>query len=71
MVSMIQPNWRKIYPSRPDVCLVFVVAAATIASQAARVFGLVVLGLHLKRYIARPWELHVFWVVLGIGTGSR
>lgn len=62
---------RKICLSLPDVCLAFVVASTTIASQAARVFGLVVLGLDLKRRIARPWESHVFWVVLGLGTGSR
>ena len=68
---MVQPNWRKIYPSRPDVRLAFVVAATTIASQAARVFGLVILGLRLKRCIARPWELRVFWVVLVLGTGWR
>jgi hypothetical protein len=62
---------RKICLSRPDVCLAFVVAATTIASQAARVFGLVILGLDLKRCITRQWESHVFWVVLGLGTGSR
>jgi len=62
---------RKICPSRPDVCLVFVVASTTIASHAARVFGLVVLGLDLKHCLARPWESRIFWVVLGLGTGSR
>jgi len=56
------------YPSGSTTACAFVVAATTIASQAARVFGLVVLGLHLKRFIVTQWELHVFWVVLAIGT---
>jgi hypothetical protein len=57
--------------SLPDVCLVFVIAATTIASQVTRVFGLMILGNDLRHHIAGQWELYLFWVLLGLGTGSR
>lgn len=53
-----------------EACLAFVVAASAIASQAARVFGLLILGLNVKHRISGVWELWTFWSCLALVTGS-
>ena len=53
-----------------DACLAFVVALSSIASQAARVFGLLILGLNLRHWVSGPWELWTFWLSLALVTGS-
>ena len=69
VVSAVGPNWRKRF--RPNVCLAFVIAATAVASHAARVSGLLILSLDLKRCMSKPVELRVFWILLLLGTGSR
>jgi hypothetical protein len=46
-----------------------VVAATAVASQAARVFGLLILSFDLKRCMSGPGELRIFWILLLLGTG--
>lgn len=56
---------------QPDIRLAFVVAATAVTSQVARMFSFLILGLDLSHRVGRQWELHIFWLLLGIGTGSR
>jgi hypothetical protein len=56
--------------SADDIRLAFVVAATVVTSQVGRMFSFLILGLDLSHRV-RPWELHIFWLLLGIGTGSR
>lgn len=59
----------------------FVVALSAIACQAARVFGLLILGLSLRHQMSGLWELWAFWssvalvtalngVTAGLGSGQ-
>jgi hypothetical protein len=47
-----------------------VVALSAIACQAARVFGLLILGLSLRHQMSGSWELWAFWSSLTLVTGS-
>jgi hypothetical protein len=67
VVRVVELDWRKRY--RPNVRLAFVVAATAVASQAARVFGLLILSFDLKRCMSGPGELRIFWILLLLGTG--
>jgi hypothetical protein len=53
-----------------DACLAFVVSLSSIASQAARVFGLLILNLNLRHRVSGLWELWTFWLSLALVTGS-
>jgi len=46
----------------------FVIALGAIASQAARVFGLLIFGLELRRQMSGLWELWAFWLALTLAT---
>ncbi|KAH9179712.1 hypothetical protein EDB89DRAFT_1922790 [Lactarius sanguifluus] len=55
-------------PSGSDAACEFVVALSAIASQAARVFGLLILGLDLRHKMSRLWEPWTFWSCLALVT---
>ncbi|KAI9467007.1 hypothetical protein BJY52DRAFT_1182496 [Lactarius psammicola] len=55
-------------PNDSGAACAFVVAVSAIASQAARVFGLLILGLNLRHRMAGSRELWMFWSFLAIAT---
>ena len=55
---------------RLTLVLAFVVAVSAIASQATRVFGLLILGLDLRDGMSGSWELWTFWSCLALATSS-
>lgn len=56
------------YPKAGQATCTFVVAATAVTSQVARMFGFLMLGLDLSHRVQRPWELYIFWLLLGVGT---
>ncbi|KAI0284227.1 hypothetical protein BGY98DRAFT_1183596 [Russula aff. rugulosa BPL654] len=56
------------YPKSGQTACTFVIAAAVVTSQVARMFGFLILGLDLSHRVRRQWELHIFWLLLGVGT---
>ncbi|KAH9965941.1 hypothetical protein BC827DRAFT_781443 [Russula dissimulans] len=56
------------YPYGTRGACTFVIAATSIASQAARVFGLLILIHNLKNRSVGPWELRILLALLGLGT---
>lgn len=68
-------------PNHSGAACAFVVAASAIASQAARIFGLLILSLNLRHRMFGSWELWTFWsslalvtvlngVTVGLGSGQ-
>ncbi|KAH9077187.1 hypothetical protein EDB83DRAFT_1685006 [Lactarius deliciosus] len=55
-------------PSGSGAACEFVVALSAIASQAARVFGLLILGLDLRHKMSGLWEPWTFWSCLAFVT---
>ncbi|KAF8261385.1 hypothetical protein EI94DRAFT_1746095 [Lactarius quietus] len=55
-------------PNGSGAVCTFVVALSAIASQVARVFGLLILGLNLRHQISGLWELWAFWSSLALAT---
>lgn len=53
-----------------DACVAFVVSLGAITSHAARVFGLLILGLNLRHRMSRLWELWTFLSSLALVAGS-
>ncbi|KAH8999121.1 hypothetical protein EDB92DRAFT_1940819 [Lactarius akahatsu] len=55
-------------PSGSGAACEFVVALSAISSQAARVFGLLILGLDLRHKMSGLWEPWTFWSCLALVT---
>ncbi|KAH9045416.1 hypothetical protein EDB85DRAFT_1906526 [Lactarius pseudohatsudake] len=55
-------------PSGSGAACEFVVALSAVASQAARVFGLLILGLDLRHKMSGLWEPWTFWSCLALVT---
>ncbi|KAH9062709.1 hypothetical protein EDB87DRAFT_255438 [Lactarius vividus] len=58
-------------PSGSGAACEFVVALSAVASQAARVFGLLILGLDLRHKMSGLWEPWTFWSCLALVTISQ
>jgi len=59
------------YPYGSGGACAFVIAASSIATQVARIFGLLILIHDLKNRLVGPWELRIFLALLVLGTGSH
>ncbi|KAL6299676.1 hypothetical protein BKA93DRAFT_575374 [Sparassis latifolia] len=59
----------KFGPHNGDVGCTFVIAWGSMASQTARLVGLLMLGLELKRLRIKPWEVYALWIGLVVALG--